>query len=202
MRTWKINKESLEYICRGKNWAEAYERLRERSDSLSEKTAKLFDKTPAYMRSLSDVMTRASSTPCIVIVRDPRSVIWSWSKRSRIPGIIWKRVCLKGAIIRYNWYGEGYAKAIANGFSDRILLVKYEELCMNPVEEVKRMFDFAGLVFEREKVSLDSPYGGVYGKRISAEYITEYRKGFSKKVCDRILSGTQQFADWHWRSCL
>ena len=110
-----------------------------------------FDKTPRYMSMLSDVIER--STFCekyIVITRDPRNVFHSWAKRINESQDI--EICIKTNLTKWSKrYLSYYYGCISQIENDKVLFIKHEDLCLNPIESKKIVERFIG-----NKISLSS----------------------------------------------
>lgn len=178
---WGITQDELEnYICSSDSWETAYLRLREKSRVVKDKSVMLFDKTPKYLLMLDQVMEKIPEVPCIVIAKEPKGVIWSWIKRSELDKDEALRYeNLKQYAQRYISYYKGYERAVKR-FPDRILLVHYGTLCVQPYQEVKRLFNFLGMSSSRKCMKLKSEYG-VYGSKVSKQYIFEHEKHLSEQ---------------------
>lgn len=198
IKQWGITNDDLEYICQSLTWIGVYQRLVERSALIKNKATWIFDKTPKYMQILPDALRKITNVPCIVIVRDPRSVLWSWAKRANLPQDIWLQAHLRQHCDRYLSYAEGWQSAIQQGFENQILLVQYERLCSDRLTESKRILEFIGLDFDEKYLSFNPAYSNVYGKGISSEYLFEYRNNLPAEVCEQILEATARFQDWFW----
>ncbi|MBR8827194.1 MAG: sulfotransferase [Gomphosphaeria aponina SAG 52.96 = DSM 107014] len=196
-RGWKVNDSELEYICAAETWTQVYQRILEKATILTHKEGWIFDKTPKYMEQLSQVMEKVPGVPAIVIVRDPRAIMWSWAKRAENPQS-WMRNNLENACRRYMSYANGYKQAVANGLGDRILLVQYENLCIHKHRETKKIFDFLKLDFQESYISFDGVnFPNVYGNEVSLKFLTEYREHFDQETCDKILHLTAVVREWH-----
>jgi hypothetical protein len=194
---WGLVEPEVKYICSAEKWPEVYKRLLDKSRLIKNKDVFLFDKTPKYMQHLSNVLKKIPDVPCIVIVRDPRAVFSSWMKRwAKEPNLLGK-FCE-----RYVSYGRGWKSAIENGYGDRILLVQYEDLCLNPHTEAEKIFNFLGFDFDQSYLNFGTSqkikFGHVYGTTISAKHLTEYQQHLDEKMCEFILLKTAEFKDWHW----
>jgi hypothetical protein len=203
MRGWGLADQDLQYVCQADSWSTLYARLKQCSSITKDKLdCWILDKTPKYMECLSAVLAKIPDVRCIVIVRDPRAVLWSWAKRSELSPAEWEATQLQAHCQRYLSYARGYRNAIADGFADRILLVHYEALCINQAEEARKMFDFAGLEFELSYLEFGKQierFPNVYGNDISARYLAEYKEGFSKEACSVILKETEVAQRWFFR---
>lgn len=198
-RGWNLDDQDMEYICGVNSWTVLYERLRERYleklDDVSSQ-ARIFDKTPKYLEVLPAVLAKMPHVPCVVVVRDPRALLWSWIKREGPDDF--SPAHLEGLCARYRSYGQGYRSALEAGFADRLLLVHYESLSLAPERESRRFFDFVGLDYEPEYLSFDPAFPNVRGTTISADYISEYAQHLPAEVQERILELTVEFEDWWW----
>ncbi len=201
--SWGINHHEMNYICQAENWLEVYKRLIEKARNIKEKNIQIFDKTPKYMKHLSTVLSRVKDVPCIVIVRDPRAVLWSQAKRSKYKSKDkidkWRQKDMIAQCNHYLSYANGWKTAIEDGLSSRILLIQYESLCQNPIEETHKIFKFIGCEFDSAYLSLKSKKcQNVYDKKVSAKYVNEYKFHFSEEICQEILEKTKAFKAWFW----
>lgn len=195
---WGITEEELRYICDTDSWQDLYSRLRARAREVEDKRAWLFDKTPKYMETLSQVLTRVPDVPCIVVVRDPRAVLWSWAKRSGTGVEEWTAEHLKSSCKRYVLYGKGWQSAVKAGFASRIFLVRYEAFCTDPGAWAMKMFRFLGMEFHDSFLHFSPRFPNVYGSTPSRMYMEEYKRAFPDRVCKQILSRTGRFRGWLW----
>ena len=199
---WKIGDNALKYICEADTWLEVYKRIVERSPIIKRKDEWIFDKTPKYMEVLSDVLLKVPNVPCVVLVRDPRSVLWSWAKRTNLSIEQWTKKHLEKSCVRYMSYAEGYKNAIENGFSSRILLVKYEDICTNKIVEVKKIFDFIGMDFDSSYLHFKENirFPNVHEQNVSTKYLQEYKDNFPEEICQKILELTKEVEAWSWET--
>jgi hypothetical protein len=197
---WGLGDSQLNHICAANTWSEVYQRLIEQSPIIKNKDTLVFDKTPKYMQLLSNVLSKVPNIPCIVLVRDPRAILYSWFKRSGLKKEVWLEKTLSIQCQTYLSYALGWKTALENGFGDRLLLVNYENLCSNTLSECQRIFDFIGLDFHSYYLSFKyhKKYGNVYGGGVSLEYLTEYQQHFSDDVCQQILKATEEFSNFWW----
>ena len=204
---WNVSDEDLAYICQAEDRFEAYDRLKNRSSIFKNlkdfDTVQLIDKTPRYMQVLPSALKRLPEVPCVVIVRDPRAVFWSWAKRSNLSPEEWASESLDKSVKHYISYGNALNVAIKQGFKDRILVIQYETLCTDPKSMAKRIFDFINLSFDDAFLNFNDKnrnFKNVYGKTISSQYLEEYKNHFSEEICQSILQETKEFSHWAWHS--
>lgn len=217
-RFWGLSDDDLHYTCHASSWEEAYHRLRERSN-LPDKNVALYDKTPAYMRHLDKVLAKVD-VPCVCVVRDPRAIFWSYIKHlnednvtdsfiKRVlgPDIYNKVLAINMRLRIRKWvemvyipYALGLTKA-KELFKDRILVVQHERLCLDPVGETRKIYDFLGLSFHEEVVNLTqttNPYVARGG--IIKSVVKEYQGHLTPIEQFFLLRLTAQFKHWHWDS--
>jgi hypothetical protein len=193
--SWQISDEAGRAACDTDSFAEAYRRLRDASPVLKNKSVKLFDKTPRYMQCLSDVLTRAPSIPVIAIVRDPRAVIWSSFKRHGAGDPDkWARELLPRTLRHTYSYAAGLRKAAHSYGTQRVLIVQYEELCLDTPAIGPQLFDHIGLDSPKNFSTFGKPrYDIVYGQGVEQSYIFEYRNGLPMAVQDRVRDYFSEF---------
>lgn len=205
-RGWGLSPAQLEEICQQDTWSAVYAGLRQHAQVLDARrrdSVGLIDKTPAYMQVLADVMKKVPAVPCIVIVRDPRALLWSWAKRANAEGSLkeWMRKAIAPSCKRYVAYGRGLRKAQATDLTARIFVVQYEALCVDPQTWSQRIFDFIGMDYDEGFQEFDPKWPNVYGSSVSRRFLCEYQDGFPAEVCERILRDTRELADFRWEGC-
>ena len=185
---WGLTQESLVHICQAPSWQMAYQRLLECSN-IPDKSVRIYDKTPLYLRHLATIMEKVD-VPCICVVRDPRALYWSQIKRDDIS--------LEDFCHYYVTHGEAW-RAACELFPDRTLLMRHELLCTEPKREGKRIFDFLGLEFQKDYLSLPNT-GYLYVQRggITDEVVSEYQANLSLSQQEYLISNTEEFSYWHW----
>ncbi|MFO7551193.1 MAG: sulfotransferase [Haliea sp.] len=197
-KSWRLDSEQLEFICDTEDWGEFYRRARNISPLIADKTTKIFDKTPIYMLYLNDVMSRVPSLPCVVNVRDPRALMYSWanwSGHAENPER-WLEENFESNCNRFLSYARGYENALGT-HSARIYLNQFEKLCFSPQEELRKIFDFLGFEFNASFLNFESEHF-VYGNTVSEDYVFAYRQRLSDRICQRILKATSKFEQWHF----
>lgn len=199
-KCWELTQADMDYIFAASEWSECYCRARERSPVIIHKNTAMFDKTPIYMLHLSEVLAKVPTIPCVVTVRDPRALFYSWARWSghQNDPEQWIHDNLQQYFERYRSYGEGYQKAL-DKFGDRITLIQFEALCHDPEYYCRRIFESIGLEFKTEFMNFSSKFF-VYGNTVSKEYIDAYRDYLSKSLCDTILQGLETYSDWWFES--
>ena len=113
------------------------------------------------------------SAGCIYIVRDPRNVITSYKNfenqtyenvaKSMFDndGYLtsnentFKKFGIKGIEIISSW-AENYNSWVHNKYNIPVCLIKYEDLCSNPFEEFKRIFEFLKKINKEKENQLDN----------------------------------------------
>jgi|GEM_PF-2378211 len=196
---WGVNDEDLRYICAVDTWGELYARLREKAGVIKDKNTWIFDKTPRYMQVLPQVLERVPGVPCIVIVRDFRSVLWSSYKRTGLTIDEWYKKTFKLTCNHTLSYCRGWKEAMEKGYGERILLIQYEDLCVNKDKEAKKIFDFLELEFEESYLSFEERrYAHVKESQVSTKYLTEYKGNLPEEICQEAIKVTEEYKDWLW----
>lgn len=195
---WGVSHEDLRHICDTDDWQECYRRVREKAAVITDKNCSLFDKTPAYMGQLDAVLRRIPDIPCVVNVRDPRSLMCSWAHWSGHGDDPeqWLRDNFEKNCQRFLSYARGYSAALACHGS-RIHLVRFEHLCLTPDAELRRLFGFLGLEFSSDYLQFSSEHF-VYGNSVSTDYLYPYQSRLSDGFCQDILDATAEYAQWHF----
>jgi hypothetical protein len=188
-RGWKLSDDQMDMILSAPNWQQIYARIAQESEIIRPHINYIFDKTPIYIKYLSSVMSRVPNTPCLVISRDPRSVIASWLKRR-------ENLDIQVATKRYLSYVEGYQMAISNGFGDNILKLRYEDLCTSPKLITKKVFNFLKIPFKPSYLSLNFKNANVHDSTVVKKYMYEYQNILTPSQEFEILKLTQHLKDW------
>ncbi len=209
-KLWDVSEDDLKYVCQGQIWPDVYRRLREKAQIIKNKETWLVDKTPRYMAYLPGVLKKVPNVPCIVLTRDPRSVLWTRAKRTYkknapegLTRTEWADKELEISCKTYLTYAKGWQRAIEKGFGEQILLVKYESLCTSQEAEVQRIFEFIGMKFDPSYLSIqgkDPRYHPCRGNEISVKYLAEYKEHLSEKTTKKVLEMTEEFKEWWYTS--
>ncbi len=197
-RFWHLSDDDIAYICSASYWLDAYERLRECSD-LTDKSVSLYDKTPAYMRKLANILGKVD-VPAVCVVRDPRALYWShWKHLPRTGDGPSRKLGIREWARYYLHYADGLQEA-QERFPQRILVVQFEELVLSPERLGRQIYDFLGLEFSSEYIGLpmtDNPYVARGG--IMTDVVYEYRSHLSQLDQSLLRFYTRSRANWHWR---
>ncbi|MFA6226944.1 MAG: sulfotransferase [Candidatus Paceibacterota bacterium] len=199
---WKIKKGDLDKICDTDDFAEAYSRLREISPLVINNN-KIIDKTPRYMQRLEEVLEKAPGVPCVAIIRDPRSLVWSSCKHD-----IGLRNIDRNEMID-EWFKEKYPASFNHLLSyyialkyallgqnkDRIMVVSYEELCRYPKKILPKIFKHCGLEYNDKYMDISSTKfkENIYGSHVDTDFISEYKSRMSKEKCEEIIENTLEY---------
>ena len=206
-KTWQVSDQQLARICSVDTWPAVYRRLRQNSPVIKNKNVLLFDKTPRYMTCLSQVLRKVPNVPCISLVRDPRAVFWTRIKRTfrkESPEMNiqeWAEAEFESGVKGYSTHAEGLQQALKSELKERILLVKYEELCLNPEVEARKIFNFLKLNSNADFLSFK---GGKPRFRpcrddgIKSSYISEYKKNLPSHICNAMAKSTDKYMDFHY----
>jgi len=112
--------------------------------------SRLGEKTPQHLKCIDYIMETFPESPVILMVRDGRAVV-----NSRLNQPNWE-TNLVGAARVWGKDMERFKKTINGPHSDRVLVVKYEELILHPNKTLKDTCTFLGEEFEPEML-LDTP---------------------------------------------
>ncbi|HEY9658237.1 MAG TPA: hypothetical protein V6C65_07280, partial [Allocoleopsis sp.] len=96
-------------------------------------------------------------------------------------------------------YAEGWKRAVAQGFGNRLRLIQYEALCIDPCSEAEKIFSFLNLDFHSSYLSFgETKHDFVYGNQVSSGYVTEYQDHLPESVYRRIMEVMYDYRDWFW----
>lgn len=193
--TWRLSDEAARAACNTDSFTEAYRRLRDTSPVLKNNSVKLYDKTPRYMLCLADVLTRAPAIPAIAIVRDFRAVMWSSFKRLGNSDMgTWQREILPRTLRHTYTYAAGLREAVRRFGTGRILIVQYEQLCIDPKAVGTVIFNHINLKYEDRFSNFGKArYDLVYGQDVQRGYIFEYKDRLPKETQARVIDHFSEF---------
>ena len=140
---WCLSEESRDAMNRVSSHHHAYRILRDNFGELqsvarlSEATrgaTLVIDKTPAYVRELTRIMSR-TNRPVVVMLRTTQDIWSSYRKRN---------VKVANFLTQYLRMAEGLAAAL-HEYGDRILVVRYASLAGESDKTMRRVAEFVGL---------------------------------------------------------
>lgn len=196
--SWKLTREQTLHCCDTDGWGTFYQRARDASPVITDKSTLIFDKTPRYMMRLSEVMEKVPELPCVVNVRDPRALMHSWACWSGFKDspAAWLEDNFESNCERFLNYAHGYSAAKASG-RYRLFLNRFEIMCLEPQDTMTSIFNFLGYDFSEEYMFFESEHL-VYGNTLTRNHLFPYREDFSDALCHRILDATADYSDWHF----
>ncbi len=104
----------------------------------------LIEKTPLHIDFVDVILNQFPEAKVIIVSRDGRDVCASWQARAKTQK--WARQSTEHIIQTWNRCAEQSLDYMTNpNLSDRIRLVKYEDLRQNTSEELEQVFDFLAL---------------------------------------------------------
>lgn len=195
--TWKLTNSDMAQICASQNFQIAYTRLRDLSPIITDKSKKLFDKTPRYMRHMPEILKRNRDLPAIIMIRDPRAVMWSSfkraaAKRAGLDVETWLKEIYPITLKHTKAYAESAIEA-KTMHPRRVLLVKYEDLARTPLSVLPTIFSHIDLDFSESFTSFEPKYNLTYSNKIEDKYLFEYRSGFSASTAELIKSNFKEY---------
>lgn len=194
--TWKVSAQAAREACDTDSYVEAFVRLRDASPVISDKSVKLFDKTPRYMEHLPRILERVD-VPALCMVRDFRSLLWSSFRRTKMDMDAWLESVYPVTVAHTRRYCMGAARALKEHGAHRLMIVQYEELCVDQLETSKKIFAHLGLDFDEAMLNFENKrYDLAYGDQIKTSYIHEYREKMPMDVQRRVLDDFADFSDW------
>lgn len=139
---WGIRPEDMETVCRAGSFRDAYSRIHryagrvgsERSRACFRDAKWIIDKTPKYIFHLEQVMEKID-VPFIVIEKDIVHQYRSFQKRS---------IRMEDFLVAYSEY-RCHLNAAQKRFPNRILLVSYRRLLVDPDATMKEIYHFLNI---------------------------------------------------------
>ena len=194
---WGIDHRDFEMACDASTFEEFYSRLFLYSSLIKEKQAgNIFDKTPRYITDLGRVQQRCDR-PIIAVIKDPRSLALSDFKRSKysIDQIDqWYEGWMepKKAYMRSAYLGYQYAWR-----NDNCFVVRLEDICFDARNTVGALYDFVGIDFKSEFLSLRSKrFNNTSGSSISVGACMQFLDDLPVFIQERILEDFSEFDRW------
>lgn len=142
-RMWGLSLEQAVEMVSLPCHAHMYGFLRRKSVLLRNYTY-IVDKTPRYVYYLDIVMSRAPGVPVVVVVKSIESQYKSFVSRG------WN---VTKALTKIR-DGELAVKKARQAYPGRILIVRYEQLVLNPTVVLRKIFSFAGLRWDDAFLSM------------------------------------------------
>lgn len=141
---WGINAADRDYCCDTDQYDIFYDRLKERSGVLRNKSVRIFDKTPRYFEHLGACLDRFPG-PFIASYKDPRAIVCSDFKRSGTDDFF---AWLDGYRDEKLYYLQDiYHQHQNEEANDRVHFVALEELAFRPEASVQTLFAHVGADF-------------------------------------------------------
>ena len=112
-----------------------YDLVRERSGA-----SVVIDSSKSYIKAMSGYLAAPASTRIVLLTRDGRGVMYSNARR----GFDW-RASAQGWV---NYYRRALDLIEKNLPSNHLISLKYEDLALNPVAEIKRLCQELDLVYD------------------------------------------------------
>lgn len=123
-----------------------------------------FDKTPAHLYYLDQILAIWPDARVIEMVRDPRAALASkksrrseeWAAREKERGVYLGRdVAYDPLLDSISWRAAVHTGEDARRrYPDNILTVRYEDLVTYPVETMQRICDFTGLAYSPDMLNV------------------------------------------------
>jgi hypothetical protein len=197
---WDIDPIDLSECCETDSFEEFYARLYERSNLFSHDRPPIrFDKTPRYIIELPLICRRHPATPFVVMMKDPRSIVYSDFVRASLPVKEfwnWYKAYLPSKKCYMSEAFDGYLHAWS---SPQCLVVRLEDLCLSTRETVKRVFSHIGfaamphhLIFEQRR------YKNNFSEGILASAPFQYLRLFNEDILAVICEDFSEFDQWFY----
>jgi hypothetical protein len=197
---WGLTQDALAQCCDTDDFAAFYTKLLASSTVMRPGTAIIFDKTPRYLATLDDCMGK-TPVPFIVTFKDPRSTVYSDFRASGAEDFDrWFEAYAPDKIgyMRLH-YAQFERLRMAN--DQRALLVRLEDLCLQPGVICPRIlahagfdFDYAYLAFRPGRYQF-APVGS-----ISTGLPFAYINALGKTRSDRVRDAFAEFSLWFFTS--
>lgn len=111
------------------NYEDLYNLIKRSAKNYTYKDIPIIDKYPRYMMYLDKVMAHAPSSKVIIVLRRPEYVVASWLALGR---------SIEEAISAVSYSNFGLISAIAKHPSNHLLILRYEDLLLEPCSILNR----------------------------------------------------------------
>lgn len=161
-----------------------------------------------FLYDIHNLLENCSQFLLIGIIRNPIDTLNSWinaPKEYKQEWVIedeWRFAKLKNQNLQENFYGfEKWKEAVKifnrmkNIYEERVYIIKYEDLVLNPKQETKNLFSFCGIKYEKQTDSfiddsttrqVDDAYA-VYRNKSS-----QYERYLSKTIEEEIMKEVRE----------
>jgi hypothetical protein len=198
---WLISRDDLALACDNDSFAEFYDSLYRYSGLFGDAMPSIrFDKTPRYIVNLEKI-SRISQIPILVMMKDPRAIIWSDFQRSKCPieNIMEWYASWMPAKLQY--METAYRSYLYAWQNDQCLVVRLEDLCLNMHAILQLMFAHVGLTFSLDYLYIrQRRYPESRGNFISVSEAFSYRESLPQEIQSRVLGDFGHLDRWFY-SC-
>ncbi|MEM9156450.1 MAG: sulfotransferase [Cyanobacteria bacterium P01_F01_bin.33] len=115
---------------------ELFDKLADTAISMKFGAKTFLEKTPDHVFALRSLLKAYPNARFAVCIRDPRDAYVSWQRHPHLR---------KVKPVQFGRYCARFFRAFANIRSERIIIVRYEDLCNNPIRELTRVAEFFSL---------------------------------------------------------
>jgi len=159
---WGLNEESRRMVVNAKCDAEMYATLHSYSPIFhiaQNKKSYLVDKTPGYLHRLVKVMDRTPGVPVVVAKKTEHDLRYSWKKRNYTDDRIdWE------IAVREKSLGDAIKK-----YPSRVHIANTSHWYENPNEVLRGVYDFLGLEWREEYLSMKALNGNKIPGSVQSE---------------------------------
>jgi hypothetical protein len=194
---WLITEPDLAQACDTDSFSEFYRRLYSFSDLFRQESPIIrFDKTPRYILDLPRI-ARIVQAPIVVMMKDPRAIIWSDFRRSNynISRIgEWYDSWIPNKLCYMERAYQNYLYA----WQDRqCLVVRLEEVCLEMHATLAKMFAHVGLEFSLKYLHIrHRRYPESRGEHISVADVFSYFDGLPDEIQARVMADLGHLRKW------
>ncbi|MCP9927985.1 sulfotransferase [Cyanobium sp. CH-040] len=196
---WQITEKDLESACSTDSFTGFYDCLYNSSGLFRDNKPSIrFDKTPRYIVNLPAICDTLD-VPFVVMIKDPRSLLWSDFRRSKRP---LEEIHL--------WYEEwapaklGYMEKAYKGYleawqSDQCIVIRLEDLCLRARETFESMFAHVNIEPRVNYMCIrDKRYLNTVGKSISVSVAVEHLLGLPPEIQQRVQTDFGHLDRWFY----
>ena len=113
----------------------------------AENKTRWVEKTPSNIFNFNEIVSLYPEAKFIIIFRDPRAVCLSWFSKDKYKTTL-------AVSLRWNKIISQMNK-LANDYKENVYSVKYEDLVLNPKQEITRICDFIEEDFDPEMLNIE-----------------------------------------------
>ncbi|MCB9032916.1 MAG: sulfotransferase [Chitinophagales bacterium] len=158
------------------------------------------EKTPAHGYYYQPILNHFKNSKVIFTIRDPRATAYSELVKRNIEHLNLDDFNIYNYIIKYNTIYQQIDKVKQKIGSENVMVVRYEDVVLQPEQEIKKICQFLKINFEKEMLEVgvfNSSFGDKFqtDKQFNTENLDRWKGNLSddivfliEKYCSNLMS--------------